>query len=102
MCDLNSVIEEARVSAYPVPTDKAVERAKTILVRLFTEAPRLYEVYPGPDGEIAIQTDGESGSVLVMCEAAGDLVVMDDEPYKVYSDVEELFESDVINTISNL
>ena len=70
--DLREVCQEARGEEYPEPTSVAVERAHRLLKAMFRLSPRRFEVYPTPDGEVALDAFGGTGrSVLVLCEADG-------------------------------
>lgn len=70
--DLEEVIEEAREEGFPVPSDCALKYARTILYAVYELSPRRYEVYPTPDGEVAIDAPGGFGrSVLLLCESDG-------------------------------
>ena len=68
--DLREVCQEAREEEYPEPTSVAVESAHRLLKAMFQLSPRRFEVYPTPDGEVALDAFGGTGrSVLVLCEA---------------------------------
>ena len=74
--ELNRVKEEAQQNHYSVPSDLATENAKKLLERVYKQAPRSYEIYPGPDAEIAVEARGDQNSVLILCESSGCVVVM--------------------------
>lgn len=70
--DLEEVIDEAREEGFPVPSNSALEYARTILYAVYELSPRRYEVYPTPDGEVAIDAPGGFGrSVLLLCASDG-------------------------------
>ena len=70
--DLEEAADEAREEGFPVPSNTAMEYARTILYAVYGFSPRRYEVYPTPDGEIAIDASGGFGrSVLILCESGG-------------------------------
>ena len=70
--DLKEATDEAREEGFPVPSNSALEYARTILYAVYEFSPRRYEVYPTPDGEVAIDASGGFGrSVLILCESDG-------------------------------
>lgn len=70
--DLQEVPNEAREEGFPVPSDVALENANRRLRELYRIAPRRFEVYPTPDGEIAIDApSGHVRSMLVLCNSDG-------------------------------
>ena len=70
--DLEEVADEAREEEFPLPSNNALEYARTILYAVYELSPRRYEVYPTPDGEVAIDASGGFGrSVLILCESGG-------------------------------
>ena len=70
--DLKDVTDEAHEEGFPVPSNNAMEYARTILYAVYELSPRRYEVYPTPDGEVAIDASGGFGrSVLILCESSG-------------------------------
>ena len=72
LSDLNEASAEAREEGYPMPSDAALEDAGRVLKAMYRISPRRYEVYPTPDGEIAIDAPGGySRSVLLLCDSQG-------------------------------
>ena len=70
--DLREAVDEAREEGFLVPSNKALKYARTILYAVYELSPRRYEVYPTPDGEIAIDAPGGFGrSVLLLCDSDG-------------------------------
>ena len=70
--DLEETADEAHEEGFPVPSNSALEYARTILCAMYAISPRRYEVYPTPDGEVAIDAPGGFGrSVLLLCESDG-------------------------------
>lgn len=70
--DLEDTRDEAREEGFPVPSDAALEYARTILCSMYELSPRRYEIHPTPDGEVAIDAPGGLGrSVLFLCESDG-------------------------------
>lgn len=77
MADLRSAPEEATEEGYPLPGEIALSNAKRILQRLYTLWPTRFEVYPTPDGEIAVVAPGGFGrSVMVLCDSQGGALCM--------------------------
>ncbi len=70
--DLRNVWDEAREEGFPVPSDTALQNAEVLLKEVYGIFPRRFEVYPTPDGEIAIDAPGGPGrSVLLLCGSEG-------------------------------
>ena len=69
--DLRQVQQEAREEGYPVPSEEAVEEVHGLLDRMYKLSPRRFEVYPTPDGEIALDASGDGTSVIILREAVG-------------------------------
>ena len=70
--DLDMAEDEAREEGFPVPSDTALGNARRLLRTMYRILPRRFEVYPTPDGEIAIDVPGGPGrSVLLLCEPDG-------------------------------
>ena len=65
-------LDEAREEGFPPPSDAALRNARGLLRAMHGVSPRRFEVYPTPDGEIAVDAPGGPGrSVLLPCEADG-------------------------------
>ena len=70
--DLNEASDEAREEGYPAPSGLALSNAERLLKAMYEISPRRFEVYPTPDGEIAIDApNGDGQSVLLLCEPDG-------------------------------
>ena len=70
--DLEDTRDEAHEEGFPAPSDAALGCARTILRSMYELSPRRYEIYPTPDGEVAIDAPGGFGrSVLLLCESDG-------------------------------
>ncbi|MYD60045.1 MAG: hypothetical protein F4W91_03295 [Gemmatimonadetes bacterium] len=70
--DLQEATDEALEEGFPVPSELALENAERLLREMYLISPRRYEVYPTPDGEIAIDAPGGYGrSVLLLCDFEG-------------------------------
>lgn len=93
--DLDEAATEAREEEFPVPSDLALANARRLLLAMYKLSPRRFEVYPTPDGEIAIHAPGARGrSVLLLCDSDGGalcLVNMDGKHRRArYSDTDSL------------
>ena len=69
--DLDGAAAEAATSDYPAPTGAALDAARLLLPALHAAAPRRFEVYPTPDGEIAIDAPSGASSLLLLCDSGG-------------------------------
>ena len=75
--DLRQVIDEAEEENYPIPTSLAIENGERILRVMYQIYPRRYEVYPTPDGHVAIDApDGNGRSIMVICSSDGGAMCM--------------------------
>ncbi len=70
--DLMTASEEAEEEGFIVPSCTAHETAGRLLYAMYDIWPRRFEVYPTPNGSIAIDApDGQGRSVIVLCESRG-------------------------------
>ena len=70
--DLDDIVTEAGEEQFPVPSEAALSNARRLLTAMHRISPRRYEVYPTPDGEIALDAPGGHGrSVLLLCNSEG-------------------------------
>ena len=70
--DLDQAKEEAREGGFPAPPEKTLRNARRLLHAMYRISPWRFEVYPTPDGEIAIDAPGGLGrSVLLLCDSDG-------------------------------
>lgn len=70
--DLDSVEQEALEEGFPLPSKMALGNARRLLRAMYSISGRRFEVYPTPDGEVAIDAPGETGrSVLLLCDSKG-------------------------------
>ena len=70
--DLRKARIEAREEGFPVPSRSAVENGRRLLHCMYGALARRFEVYPTPDGEIAIDVpSGSDCSILLLCDSDG-------------------------------
>ena len=70
--DLKGTSEEAREEGYPIPSQVAMANAQRLLSEMHQILPRRFEVYPTPDGEVAIDAaTGRGSSVIMLCDSQG-------------------------------
>ena len=70
--DLEEARGEAREEGFAVPSNVALGNAQRLLHAMYGLSPRRFEVYPVPEGEIAIDVPGGPGrSVLLLCGSDG-------------------------------
>ena len=70
--DLSNARDEAREEGLPLPSKAALQNAEVLLKEMYGISARRFEVYPTPDGEIAIHAPGGPGrSVLLLCGPEG-------------------------------
>ena len=77
LTDLAEVKEEALEDGYLEPTEDAVHCAERLLRRSYEFLPQRYEVYPMPEGEIALDPpSGFKQSILFLCRPDGSVHCM--------------------------
>ncbi len=70
--DLKECKDEAREQDFPIPTETALHNAERLLRTMFDLLPRRFEVYPMPNGAIAIQaSQAPKIAISVLCEPDG-------------------------------
>lgn len=70
--DLDAAEGEALEEGFPIPSRMARENARRLLQAMHRISGRRLEVYPTPDGEVAIDAPGRQGrSVLLLCDSEG-------------------------------
>lgn len=75
--DLHGVSAEADEEGYPQPAPLALSNAKRILHRMHALFSARLEVYPTPDGEVAIVASRTPRhSVMVLCGSSGGALCM--------------------------
>ena len=77
LTDLAEVKAEALEDGYLEPTEEAVRCAERLLRRAYQCIAQRYEVYPMPEGEIALDPpSGFKQSILFLCRADGSVHCM--------------------------
>lgn len=77
LSDLHEASDEARDEGFPEPSEIALKNAERLLKAVYGISPRRFEVYPTPDGEIAIDApDGQGRSVILLCDSEGGALCM--------------------------
>ncbi len=89
LIDLHESSEEAREEGFPAPSALALSNAERLLKAIHAISPRRFEVYPTPDGEIAIDApNGNGQSVLLLCKPDGGALcfanLRDGSTYTIY------------------
>ncbi len=75
--DLDEAAAEAAASDIPEPSSVAIDNARQLLAAMYDAAPRRFEVYPTPDGEIAIDApSGRGSSVVLLCASGGGVMCL--------------------------
>lgn len=70
--DLHEITNEATEEGFLPPSDKALNNAARLLNEMYAISSRRYEIYPTPDGELAIDAPGGFGrSVILLCDSDG-------------------------------
>ncbi len=79
LCHLNDTAAEAQEEGFPIPSEAALTNARRLLKAMHGITSRRFEIYPTPDGEIAIDAPGGPGcSVILLCGwDGGALCLMD-------------------------
>ena len=70
--ELDQVVDEAQSEGYEIPSRIAIDNAEYILKRIYDNLLHSFQVYPMPDGQVAIDvTNGDRSSVLILCCSDG-------------------------------
>ena len=94
--ELYEVQEDARKEGFPVPDYPAIEVCRRLLEDMYRISPRRYEVYPTPEGEIAIEGSGSQEQwLLFFYELSGGVLCISggpgrDDRYKRYPSADRL------------
>ena len=94
LADLENARAEAAEEGYPAPSDLAIANAKRVLTDTRRFSTRRFEVYPTPDGEIAIDAPNGGGSALLLLDSDGGALCLvnlnGDQRQKRYDSADEL------------
>lgn len=105
LADLESAREEAAEEGFPAPSDLAIANAKRVLTETRRLSPRRFEIYPTPDGEIAIDAPSAAGSVLLLCDSDGGALCLvnlnGDQRQKRYAAADELPDEFLAQTLAD-
>ena len=72
LSDLREIRSEAQEENFSEPSYIATANAVRLLQEMYLISPRRFEVYPTPDGDVAIDAPSDHDrSVVLFCEAAG-------------------------------
>ena len=72
LTDLREVSDYAREEDFPMPSNTAIDNAEHLLKEIHAITPMHIEVYPTPDGEIAVHVpNGRGRSVMLLCGSDG-------------------------------
>lgn len=75
--DLRDSTTEAREEGFPIPSTAAIRGAERLVKAMYEISPWRFEVYPTPDGEIAIDApNGRGSSVILLCDSDGGALCM--------------------------
>ena len=107
LSDLDRVRQEAREDGFLAPSGAAAENARRLLHDIYRIFPRRFEIYPTPDGEVALDVPGGPGrSVLLLCGSDGGAlcsVNMNGAHRRArYSDARELPDGFVLDALAEL
>ena len=70
--ELDQVLEEAQSEEYEIPSNEAIANAEYIIKQIYEDSIYSLQVYPMPDGEVAIDAaNGKGSSVLILCNSDG-------------------------------
>ena len=70
IADLKEATTEAQEEGFPIPDQETLGIAERLLHEMFAIRPMRFEIYPTPDGEIAIDAYNHRGSsVILLCTA---------------------------------
>ena len=77
LADLQETAEYAREEGFPIPSNLAIDNAERLLKEMYKISPLHLEVYPTPDGEVAIHVpNGRGRSVVLLCGSDGSVLCM--------------------------
>ena len=106
LADLRDARAEAVEEGFPPPSDVSITRAERVLTETRRFLNRRFEVYPTPDGEIAIDMPIDGGSVLLLCDSDGGALCLvnlnGDKRQKRYDSDDELPDRFLVQAMSEL
>ena len=77
LTDLREAADYAREEGFPTPSNSAISNAGRLLQEIHKIFPLHLEVYPTPDGEIAIHApNGRGHSVVLLCDSNGEVLCL--------------------------
>jgi hypothetical protein len=105
--DLQHAMEDAQEEGFPIPSSKQMVIASYLLRQMHVERPQRFEVYPMPNGEIAIDApNGRGSSLIVLCEPSGEVLcsvnIRGSHRQKRYLSAEGLPDSFLQNALSEV
>lgn len=72
LTDLQDSAGYAREEGFPTPSKSAIDNAERLLREIYKISALHLEVYPTPDGEIAVHVpNGRGRSVVLLCDSSG-------------------------------
>ena len=80
LVDLDGAIDEASEEEFRPPSHSTVVEARRILRQLYSLSPRRFEVYPTPDGEIALDAHADLALLFYCWNPTGALSVLSTSP----------------------
>lgn len=69
--ELDQVVDAAQLEGFEIPSSTAIDNADHIIKRIYDHSPHSIQVYPMPDGEVAIDVANDGSSVLILCCSDG-------------------------------
>ena len=106
LADLRGARAEAVEEGFPPPSALSIAEAERVLKATRRFSTRRFEVYPTPDGEIAIDMPVDGGSVLLLCDSDGGALCLvnlnGDKRQKRYDSAAELPDGFLTQAISEL
>ena len=70
--ELDQIVDEAQSEGYEIPSSVSIVNAERIIKRIYDNLSHPFQVYPMPDGEVAVDvTDDNGSSVLILCCSDG-------------------------------
>ena len=95
LTDLKEATDYAREEGFPIPSKSAFGNAELLLREVRKITPLHLEVYPTPDGEIALHfPNGRGRSVVVLCDSDGSVLCLanleSDHRRKSYATIDAL------------